>query len=180
MARVRRCPAPRAASAARPPGSWPAQNRRLRPGLLKAALQPSIGPGRLGCDRLRRFRHIGATSSTKTTARPHPPGTPGCAGGGSYEGASTRLMCSALFCGVTGCQSRQTWDQPICRSGPQVRTAHTARAEGGELGVRAAKGGEQAQLGIELAAPGHAACAEGQRVDRAEEHRGLCASTGQV
>ena len=42
------------------------------------------------------------TSSTYMTARPQPPGTPGCAGGGSYAGASTRFTCSWLFCAVTG------------------------------------------------------------------------------
>lgn len=41
----------------------------------------------------------------------------------------------------------------------------------GEFGVWAAKGWVQAQLGVKLAAPGHAACAQRQRVDGAQREQ---------
>lgn len=84
------------------------------------------------------------------TARPQPPGTPGCAGGGSYASASTRFTCNWLF-----------W-----RFGRKR----------GEFGVRAAKGWVQAQLGVKLAPPGHAACAQRQRVDSAQRESGIAAA----
>ena len=46
----------------------------------------------------------------------------------------------------------------------------------GELGVWAAKGWVQAQLGVKLAAPGHAACAQRQRVDGAQREQRHCAA----
>ena len=44
----------------------------------------------------------------------------------------------------------------------------------GEFGVWAAKGWVQAQLGVKLAAPGHAACAQRQRVDGAQREQRHC------